>query len=295
MTRETKIGLLVGLAFIIVIGILLSDHFRTTMEPTQAALVDAAQSVREAISSPGKSNPPITIVVPQDAAPKQSIPTKEETNPPVVALPPNTVANNTGPVQQIPQGGFEADGPGKGTQELANIARRNGMEIVTENAVPTPYNGVAAQQTAPPAALKSYTALAGDSVSHMAAKLMGADNRANRQAIINANSSLQDDPDLVVVGQTYMIPTTAGATAQIPSVSAVVPTQQQPAQQTSQFVYTVKEGDSLWRIANDQLGDAGAVEAIKSLNLSVLKGPNHDILTIGAKLRLPSKPLASAN
>ena len=33
MTRETKIGLLVGLAFIIVIGILLSDHIGSTTEP----------------------------------------------------------------------------------------------------------------------------------------------------------------------------------------------------------------------------------------------------------------------
>ena len=33
MTRETKIGLLVGLAFIIVIGILLSDHLTSSTEP----------------------------------------------------------------------------------------------------------------------------------------------------------------------------------------------------------------------------------------------------------------------
>ena len=37
MTRETKIGLLVGLAFIIVIGILLSDHINTSTEPPAAA------------------------------------------------------------------------------------------------------------------------------------------------------------------------------------------------------------------------------------------------------------------
>ena len=41
MTRETKIGLLVGLAFIIVIGILLGDQFSSRMEPPQAALLRA--------------------------------------------------------------------------------------------------------------------------------------------------------------------------------------------------------------------------------------------------------------
>ena len=45
MTRETKIGLLVGLAFIIVIGILLSDHFTTTTQPHQAALTTTIDDV----------------------------------------------------------------------------------------------------------------------------------------------------------------------------------------------------------------------------------------------------------
>src|SRR2546421_6340097 len=45
MTRETKIGLLVGLAFIIVIGILLSDHFTTATQPHQAALTTTIDDV----------------------------------------------------------------------------------------------------------------------------------------------------------------------------------------------------------------------------------------------------------
>src|SRR3954468_17682376 len=45
MTRETKIGLLVGLAFIIVIGILLSDHFTTANQPHQAALTTTIDDV----------------------------------------------------------------------------------------------------------------------------------------------------------------------------------------------------------------------------------------------------------
>ena len=36
MMRETKIGLLVGLAFIIVVGILLSDHINTSTDPIRA-------------------------------------------------------------------------------------------------------------------------------------------------------------------------------------------------------------------------------------------------------------------
>jgi hypothetical protein len=77
MTRETKIGLLVGLAFIIVIGILLSDHLTSATEPPQAPLVQAGGNVRTAVMVPGaQTAPPITNVAPQrPVAPQQQVPT----------------------------------------------------------------------------------------------------------------------------------------------------------------------------------------------------------------------------
>jgi nucleoid-associated protein YgaU len=60
-----------------------------------------------------------------------------------------------------------------------------------------------------------------------------------------------------------------------------------------EYFYTVQDGDSLWQIANDELGDPSAVAAIKELNASLLKGK--DTVIPGMKLRLPSKPTASAN
>src|SRR4051812_5055318 len=86
MTRETKIGLLVGLAFIIVIGILLSDHLTQSTEPPQATLAVAGNSVRSTVNTPGSStaNPPITSVIPTPApqvAPGQPVPTVTEVTP----------------------------------------------------------------------------------------------------------------------------------------------------------------------------------------------------------------------
>ena len=95
-----------------------------------------------------------------------------------------------------------------------------------------------------------YRAQAGDTVWRMAAKLLGTNSRANRQAIINANPSLRDDPDRVIVGQTYVIPE-AGRTVMAPSISSANP----PAANGREYFYTVQEGDSLWQIANDELGD----------------------------------------
>jgi len=54
----------------------------------------------------------------------------------------------------------------------------------------------------------------------------------------------------------------------------------------------VQPGDSLIRIASEQLGDAKAYVAIKELNKDLLNGG--DMITPNMKLRLPAKPIASA-
>src|SRR6266513_1848898 len=78
MTRETKIGLLVGLAFIIVIGILLSDHLTSSTEPPSAPLTVAGPNVRSGVTSPGGPTPPITnaqaatVVQPTGPVPTQN-------------------------------------------------------------------------------------------------------------------------------------------------------------------------------------------------------------------------------
>src|SRR5262245_9709841 len=91
MTRETKIGLLVGLAFIIVIGILLSDHLTSTTEPPQAPLAQAGGDVRRAVTVPGGAGAPVTQVqTPQQVAPQQPVPTTNELTP---RQPPVTVVS----------------------------------------------------------------------------------------------------------------------------------------------------------------------------------------------------------
>lgn len=53
-------------------------------------------------------------------------------------------------------------------------------------------------------------------------------------------------------------------------------------------VYTVKSGDSLWRIARDQLGDASRHLELAELNKATLGG-NSDSLKLGQKIILPPK------
>jgi phage tail protein X len=373
MTRETKIGLLVGLAFIIVIGILLSDHLTSSTEPPPATLAKTGENVRQAVSVPGGTQPPITpVVTPPQVQPQQPVPTPRELAPqtPATAIvqvggpapdaappdhpqvtappapappaptaqgsePPISVVSNDPPIDiasnqqqsqasqssHVPQPtAAQQDQPGAGAEStngtLTRIAQQHGEALVT--ITPTgqqqPLSGAQASwtntQTGLQTGTKDYTAEPGDSVSRMAAKLLGANTKANREAIIKANPSLQQNPNNVIAGKTYRIPTAAGASAPPASPSgSIQPVQQPPpAHQlitpqgtatprtvgAGEYWYTVKDGDTLSRIAREQLGqDDAAIPAIMELNRDVLKDSNR--IYANMKIRLPGRPVARAN
>ncbi|HYO09015.1 MAG TPA: LysM peptidoglycan-binding domain-containing protein [Tepidisphaeraceae bacterium] len=375
MTRETKIGLLVGLAFIIVIGILLSDHLTSTNEPQQAPLAQAGGNVRNGVLVPGGGNqPPITVApaIPAQVAPQQPVPTKEELTPKQPPVEIVQIGGSTGatPVAPPAQAHAPAAPRAAGSQHpqppvqiaqakpeiarapvapqppveiapaptpvartsdpsvpgsLANVARTMGEELVPASDRPEQLTSL--KPYVPPVPLppgaKRVKAESGDSLSRLASRHLGANNQANRDAIVAVNPSLQKNPDIVVVGRTYVIPppgaavvatiappaapaatvqlAPAPAAPPIATPAAPVATSSQPAPAAPlppvasrpEYFYTVKSGDSLTKISVEQLGNAGGVAAIKDLNQDVLKGG--DIIRPNMKLRLPAKPLAAAN
>lgn len=85
MTRETKIGLLVGLAFIIVIGILLSDHINTTSDPMRAQLTGAYDNVADSVNAPGAAHQDrgsTAVIVPGHVEPPIPVQTQRDTRQP---------------------------------------------------------------------------------------------------------------------------------------------------------------------------------------------------------------------
>lgn len=323
MTRETKIGLLVGLAFIIVIGILLSDYNR--LDPQNAPLAGVGNDVLKSTAAPNaEPSHRDVVVVTRAPSPRHTVPTVNDVTPQnnvpdeVVVQPfhgqgypagRSSDANGRNNVV-VEAGGPESDsttasvGMTGSLSDIQKVAHDHGVEVVS---IPSGGNKPATPATpAAPINGKQYTAQPGDTLSKLAGRFMGANTKANRDAIQRANPSLQKDPNNVIVGRVYVIPSTSGASASAsPAGSPVVPTaiNKQPAPvavapvnqpaTTPTHWYTVKENDSLWRIAQDQLGDGNAVAAIKELNKDVLKG--RDDLRPNMRLRLPAKPLASAN
>ncbi len=340
MTRETKIGLLVGLAFIIVIGILLSDHLTSSTEPPQAQLAQVGNNVRQTTVSPGATAPPITTVTPpQQVQPQQPVMTQQEASRPQpvqiirvgptpsepqqsqarVAIQPPAQTQQPQQDQQPTQVAQDDNGTAsqppitrtpdiKGT--LAEVADKIGEPLVgLHGETPATSNNKTSGKSVVVAttAGRQYKAEANDSVSSMARKFLGANTKPNRDAIIAANPSLQQNPDLIIAGKTYLIPNVdpnAQPQQQSAQPAPVVADKTTPASDnsasnsnatstnTGDNFYVVKPGDNLSKIAVMQCGTAGAVTAIKELNKDLLK--DSDVIQVGMKLRLPSKPLAAA-
>jgi LysM repeat protein len=64
---------------------------------------------------------------------------------------------------------------------------------------------VAARDTSP--AGTKYVAQPGDTISKLAVDFFGSDSKTNEDAILSSNPSLQQNPDRILAGQTYLIPT----------------------------------------------------------------------------------------
>ena len=63
-----------------------------------------------------------------------------------------------------------------------------------------------------------------------------------------------------------------------------IPTDNQKSKQDGRYI--VREGDTLWRIAAEQLGDGSRYKEISKLNAGILK--DEDSLAIGMRLSLPA-------
>ena len=258
MTRETKIGLLVGLAFIIVIGILLSDHMTSTTEPNKAALSVAGGNVRQSVAAPagGALGQPAAAVAAgagaqPASAPGQPVLTQQE----VAAPPQRPVVQNiqvgpaAGPSQPQPQAPITIQQTAQppvvvsqapAAQQPPGVATEPPVTFVPpaqqRRGATHPLQSIANKfgedvvvfgdptsaggAPVPMAPVRQYKAEPGDSLSRMASKLLGSASKVNQEAIVRANPSLQSNPNKIVAGRVYQIPP---APAPVVETAAVAP------------------------------------------------------------------------
>src|SRR5437868_282124 len=189
MTRETKIGLLVGLAFIIVIGILLSDHFTSTTQPHQAALTTTIDDVLGSTRTLGPHR--------QSAAPLEA-PNVEPHGPILVQPDPSLERREHVEVGAANRGQRVIDVTEQpvipNMPEIAQIpdvrgntnAAEENILAHTEPLVIAPQLPMNNNATAP-GNTKTYTVEMGDTLGKIAGKAMGSSSKANQNAILKAN------------------------------------------------------------------------------------------------------------
>ncbi|MEM7806982.1 MAG: LysM peptidoglycan-binding domain-containing protein [Planctomycetota bacterium] len=275
MSRESKLGLLVATAFILVVGLLLSDHVTVANRQPPAQLTARYDDVARGLSLPKQEQPEqkptVEFVSPVPTKPQPvDIATLEvrrgETEPTqgqMVQPEPIDIWDND-PVAAHPEP-IAVDAAG--VDPLAQVAQAAGEPVERVDQTN--------QTPAPSVAVRSYVAQPGDSLGRMAARFFGKDTSDNRSKLMALNESLADNPDLVVAGRSYRVPADAVQAAAV-----------RPAAKPKSNIYTVQPGDSLWRIAARQLGDGNRGEEIAALNADVL--PDPDRLQVGMDLRLPS-------
>lgn len=328
MTRETKIGLLVGLAFILIVGILLSEHVTRSNEPPQANLVQAGTNVREGVATPGTagSQPPITPIAAGQVQPRQPVPTQQDLRQPpapvteVVQLAPPGSVGPTAVAPRVEQPEpaaalASASASGNATviepapvqpepspwDALAGVAAGHGEAIVAVNSRGNPSVASPRIETPPPAPVgtREYVAEPGDNLHKIALKTMGASTKANRDAIVRLNPSLQRSADRIIVGQRYLVPAVVGMQAAAggtghatrPSVQSPRPATSEPDRVAPFVLYEVQPGDSLWRIAIRHTGSPAGIKLIREMNADVLTS---DGVRVGMKLKLPKPPAGQA-
>jgi nucleoid-associated protein YgaU len=154
-----------------------------------------------------------------------------------------------------------------------------------------------------------YVIQAGDNLAKIAQKFYGTERgnkTINVKMIFEANRKLLKSPDDISVGQKIIIPllkdeaksvfngglfekikSTIGRTRSSTTTPAKTPAKPRPkppaARPTTNYI--VKAGDSVWRIADKQLGDKERFREIIKLNAL----EDEDYLTVGQRLLIPAR------
>lgn len=340
MNRETKIGLLVGLAFIIVIGVLISDYIQSATQPQPANFVATTQTLRQGIEVPGAIAPrPGGVANPAQIDPGTVIATGDllrATPPPEANIrigpgqpagvapepgglvsigPPAGAGTPPGVPGALPLIPLQAEAPSTQTAVVTPTDRTPEAELarlLVTPSVSSPAAGAGPRESAGGGpGVRTHVAVAGDTVYRLTQRYYGGYTPARAELIVRANPSMGGRADRIIVGQTYIIPPLPGEAASAAAAAENAPPPaarntpapggasataatgpagtNRPAARPAATTYTVKAGDSLWRIA-DRAGVS--VNELKQANRDVLRGS--DVVRPGMVLRLPAPQSTAA-
>jgi len=327
VTREHKLALIVGFSLVLIVGVLISDHFSPARtQDVSAGAMSAGTPVKFGSSPDGlrvPAEPSSRPVLPETLASHNvanKLPEQPTYQPPTPTTP-----QPSGPIEVV-MGDREGDtvpdplrddfesATGSFGERFAagpgNVIPESGIPKIGPSSVLTK----PVEQLAPPTlqptngkpfstgTMDRYTIQEGDSIYRVAATQYGDGTLWTRIREFNpgkigsggelrAGTVIELPPKDVLTGQAVLPP--PGVRPQpTPASPRTTPTKIDSPQKRDNAspgftVYVVQRGDELGMVAKKTLGSVKRWPEIAALNKDVL--PDPDTLTAGMKLRIPSR------
>lgn len=300
MTSDAKVGLLLGLVFIFIIAFVLNGlpRFRNAANNSELT-TNMVNSQNDTLGIGTRERKAQEFVDFQEQLGEQTL---EEIK---------TPTENTQDVRftmELPQNMFAAEDTSN--EEIADQSEpisMNPFEPIAPASVANEQTETTRPEPVRPAAPKIYVVSEGDSLGEIAKKFYGEQegNRIiNVTRIFEANGNILKSPHEIVVGQKLVIPSLRISTTdsgepgssfsgslfeKVKSIGKRHLTVDSPrvGKAIQGEHYVVKDGDSLWRIAAEKLGNGSRYKEISKLNADVLE--DEDDLFVGIRLRLPAR------
>ncbi|MBN2269654.1 MAG: LysM peptidoglycan-binding domain-containing protein [Sedimentisphaerales bacterium] len=315
MTSDAKIGLLLGLVFIFIIAFIINGLPKLRGEPDSNELTEIMM----------KNNPPgiggwerkaDEVLSPPPQMTEQAVEPR-----PTLDNPTLTASDNADVRYAVPIPGYGSlltdshsgqesqnpIGPVRPSEDSLSVpkpAMADTYQVLPKTIEPTTTMIIRPVQLPKPAEPKTHAVADGETLASIAKKYYGLEEgnkRANITRIFEANRKLLKSPDDIFVGQKIVIPALpVAASAKGPGGGLLSSplfgpvksigqklTSSNAAKATSDRLYTVKDGDSLWKISADLLGNGIRYEEIAKLNADILS--SEDDVRVGLQLKLPPK------
>ncbi len=279
MTRESKLALVLGFSLMLFVLILVSDHMAARNPMVVASNTTPRQAIGVPPIPPPGGNEGDAIVVQLPGGPQVVDPTAR------------LVENTTGAGASPDQLG----GPDAGAQQAIVMGGSVGGTPAPEG-INAPAGGspesTAGQRTAPQPtpSVKTYTVRKGDTFAGIAAAEYKKRSLGDKLAAFNGIK-----PSKLQVGDTIKLPRPeeldpALAGTRVAGGESETRESRTASNEPTFRSYKVKEGDTLYRIAERELGTANRWKELRSANTEVLKGGSS--LHPGMTIRIPERQLA---
>jgi nucleoid-associated protein YgaU len=288
MTRETKVGLLVGMAIILLIGIIVSDLLVEPAATAPPALQRLAGGVERELATAdpapaGYDAPPSRWAHPSPPVVERyrPVPTPAELQPnsPPPGFESDTASRLTTPIAAgriapAPHQVVTFDRPAAASPAaLADVTPQPAASVPVA-VVPA----ASAPAATAPASVGTITVGSGDTLYRIAERTLGDGNRWRE--LHEANRDTLKSPDVLRAGMTLRIPGRSAATSPATTATSARP------ENGRTTVHTVQSGETLYAIAQRRMGNGNRWRELYEANRQVI-GSDPARLEAGMTLALP--------